>query len=166
MAIRFKQRGLPDRVPIDMTPMIDIVFQLLIFFCLTLKIATAEGDFNIKMPLAAEPSTSIEPDAAQHLVLEMRADADGRLVELRLAGQSFTGGDDERWTQLRQFVAGQIGGGSLDDAPEVTIDCDRQLKYDYVIRAITALSGDVGEGGRIIRLIEKINFAPRRPPQN
>jgi biopolymer transport protein ExbD len=164
MAIRFKRRGLPDRVPIDMTPMIDIVFQLLIFFCLTLKIATAEGDFNIKMPLAAEPST--ETDAGQHLVLEMRADAAGRLVELRMAGQSFTGGDDERWTQLRQFVAGQIGGGSLDVSPEVTIDCDRHLKYDYVIRAITAISGDVGPDGRIIRLIEKINFAPRRRPQN
>jgi biopolymer transport protein ExbD len=166
MAIRFKRRGLPDRVPIDMTPMIDVVFQLLIFFCLTLKIATAEGDFNIKMPLATQPSVAIDPEAAQRFVLEMRADESGRLVELRMGGQSFTGGDDERWTQLRQFVAGQIGGGNLAEEPEVTIDCDRHLKYDYVIRAITAISGDVGPDGQIIRLIEKINFAPRRSPQN
>ena len=41
------------KVPIDMTPMIDIVFQLLTFFVMTLKIATSEGDFNIKMPRAA-----------------------------------------------------------------------------------------------------------------
>ena len=166
MAVRIKKGGLSDKIPIDMTPMIDIVFQLLIFFCLTLKIATAEGDFNIKMPLAREDQPTIDPDAAQRFVLEMRADESGRLTELRMAGQSFTGGDEERWTQLRQFVAGQIGGGSLDEAPEVTIDCDRHLKYDYVIRAITAISGDVGEGGRIIRLIEKINFAPREPVPN
>ncbi len=34
-----------------MTPMIDVVFQLLIFFMLTLKIIAPEGDFNINMPL-------------------------------------------------------------------------------------------------------------------
>ena len=53
MAISIKKRGLPDKIPLDMTPMIDVVFQLLTFFCMTLKIAAMEGDFNIKMPLAA-----------------------------------------------------------------------------------------------------------------
>lgn len=34
-----------------MTPMIDVVFQLLIFFMLTLKIVTQEWNFDIHMPL-------------------------------------------------------------------------------------------------------------------
>ena len=37
-------------VAIDMTPMIDIVFQLLVFFILTLQITAVEGDFNVRMP--------------------------------------------------------------------------------------------------------------------
>ena len=42
------------KIAIDMTPMIDIVFQLLTFFIMTLKIATAEGDFQIRMPASRE----------------------------------------------------------------------------------------------------------------
>ena len=42
-----------QKVELQMTPMIDIVFQLLIFFIITFKIVAPEGDFNIKMPLAA-----------------------------------------------------------------------------------------------------------------
>ena len=38
MALQIKKRGLPDKIPIDMTPMIDIVFQLLTFFCMTLRV--------------------------------------------------------------------------------------------------------------------------------
>ena len=36
-----------------MTPMIDIVFNLLIFFVMTFKITAPEGDFNVKMPAQA-----------------------------------------------------------------------------------------------------------------
>ena len=62
MSVKFKKRGLPDKIPIDMTPMIDIVFQLLTFFCMTLRVSEAEGDFNIKMPLAApKAAASILP---------------------------------------------------------------------------------------------------------
>jgi biopolymer transport protein ExbD len=43
-----------DKIELQMTPMIDIVFQLLVFFIMTFKIVSQEGDFNIKMPLAAQ----------------------------------------------------------------------------------------------------------------
>ena len=42
-----------EKIEIQMTPMIDIVFQLLVFFIMTFKVVSMEGDFNIKMPLAA-----------------------------------------------------------------------------------------------------------------
>ncbi len=40
-----------EKIEPQMAPMIDVVFQLLIFFMLTLKITSPEGDFNINMPL-------------------------------------------------------------------------------------------------------------------
>lgn len=46
-----------------MTPMIDIVFQLLVFFIMTFKIVSQEGDFHIKMPvanLAPRPSDDLQ----------------------------------------------------------------------------------------------------------
>ena len=42
MAHKFKRPPLNDKIAIDMTPMIDIVFQLLTFFIMSLKISTAE----------------------------------------------------------------------------------------------------------------------------
>ncbi len=50
-----------DKVEMQMTPMIDIVFQLNIFFLFTFKIVLPEGDFNIRMPSAA----AARPGAAQ-----------------------------------------------------------------------------------------------------
>lgn len=163
MAITFKKRGLPDKIPIDMTPMIDIVFQLLTFFCMTLKISSAEGDFNIKMPLAAPRSGTPDPNQLPPIKVRMRADANGHLVDLVLNERSFSGTD--RLDQLHQFVVSQVGEGSLAASAEVELDCDYNLRYQYVIEAITAVSGRVGPDGQIIKLVEKIKFAPPRPPQ-
>ena len=53
MRVRNVQRRAGEEIELQMTPMIDIVFQLLIFFIMTFKIIAPEGDFNIKMPLSA-----------------------------------------------------------------------------------------------------------------
>ena len=64
------KRKPPDKIPIDMTPMIDIVFQLLTFFCMTLRISTAEGDFNIAMPAYARPGNPVENLPPIHIHLK------------------------------------------------------------------------------------------------
>ena len=48
-----------EKIEPQMAPMIDIVFQLLIFFMLTLKIVEPEGDFSINMPLGKPMQQSI-----------------------------------------------------------------------------------------------------------
>ena len=42
-----KERQEPEKLETNMSAMIDVVFQLLIFFMLTLKIVEPEGDFTI-----------------------------------------------------------------------------------------------------------------------
>ena len=161
MSVKFKKRGLPDKIPIDMTPMIDIVFQLLTFFCMTLKVAALEGDFSIKMPLAAPSQGRPDPNVIPPMKVRLRADSTGRLAELTLNDRAFNGPD--RWQQLHQQIAGLVGEGSVASSAEVELDCDFNLKYEHVIEAITAVSGRMGPDGQIIKLVEKIKFAPPRP---
>ena len=53
------------------------------------------------------------------------------------------------------------GPGSIQSTAEVELDADYQLKYEYVVNAITSVSGYV-EGNKIVKLVEKIKFAPPR----
>jgi biopolymer transport protein ExbD len=159
--MKFKTATSDTKVAIDMTPMIDIVFQLLSFFIMTLKIGAAEGDFYIKMPLAAPRAGAPDPNQIPPIKVRMRADAGGNLAELILNERSFSGAD--RMKQLHNFVASQVGDGSLAASAEVELDCDYNLKYEHVIEAITAVSGSVTPDGQITKLVEKIKFAPPRP---
>jgi biopolymer transport protein ExbD len=161
MAVRIKRRGLPDRVPIDMTPLIDIVFQLLAFFCMTLKVASAEGDFGIQMPPEARNAAAPDPQQAPPMLIRLRADSQGNLAELSLNDRVFAGPD--RWQQLHNHIVGLVGDQRRAAAAEVELDCDFSLKYEHVIEAITAVSGSAGPDGRIEKLIEKIKFTPPRP---
>src|SRR5438094_7190371 len=104
MPLRIKKAGLPDKIPIDMTPMIDIVFQLLTFFCMTLKVAAMEGDFSIKMPLAAPRAGLPDPNQLPPIKLRLRADAAGNLVELSLNDRAFNG--EGRFQALHNHIAG------------------------------------------------------------
>lgn len=153
------QRKLSGKIAIDMTPMIDIVFQLLTFFCMTLKIATAEGDFNIRMPLRGQPGVPSENLPPIHLYL--KADEAGQCTRVVLNDAEFTGAD--RWDRVHQRLASIVGEGSLAQQAEVELHCDPQLHYEHAIAAVTAVSGRVNPAdGQIIKLIEKIKFSPPR----
>ena len=160
MPLRIKTAGLSDKVPIDMTPMIDIVFQLLTFFCMTLRVSSAEGDFSIRMPLAAPRQGLPDPNQLPPIKVRLRADANGNLADLQLNDRTFAGAD--RFKQLHNYIAGTVGEGSLAASAEVELDCDFGLKYEYVIEAITAVSGTATPDGQIVKLVEKIKFAPPR----
>ena len=77
MKIRHTGSRKDEKVELQMTPMIDIVFQLLIFFIMTFKIVAMEGDFNIKMPSAAPSSGEPDPLQDTPLMLTLKANDDG-----------------------------------------------------------------------------------------
>ena len=55
MKIRGKRPSKDEKIELQMTPMIDIVFQLLVFFIMTFNVVAQEGDFNIRMPAVGAP---------------------------------------------------------------------------------------------------------------
>ncbi|MFM9058819.1 MAG: ExbD/TolR family protein [Planctomycetaceae bacterium] len=151
-----EREALPDKISIDMTPMIDVVFQLITFFMLTLKDVSVEGDFDIKMPLG--PSSGAPPeDAIPPIRVKMTAADDGGLANLAMNG-SVIGDFDELRRKIADLVG--TGPGSNADKAEVEFDCDYALKYDNVVRAITAVSGMVQPDGTVVDLVKKIKFTP------
>lgn len=149
-----------ERLEFDMTPMIDCVFQLIIFFMLTLRYTAVEGDFNIKMPIATDAVAT--PSDLPPARIRLTSDANGRLTGIQMNARPVAG-----FPELRQLIMDYVDTGRTPDQAgsggEVEFDCDYRLKYQYTIAAITAVSGKVGPGGQIVRLVDKINFAPPRP---
>ena len=163
MKVRHVQRHGEEKIELQMTPMIDIVFLMLIFFVMTFKIVSPEGDFSIKMPRHA-PSEGRPPDAQlPPITVRMKADADGRLSGIRMGQKGLGISFAALHSEIRALIGDDRGPGSFADTAEVELDCDYQLKYEYVMRAITAISGYIDpNSGRVIRVIEKIKFAPPR----
>ncbi|TWT43204.1 ExbD/TolR family protein [Botrimarina hoheduenensis] len=158
MKIRHTDRR--DRIELQMTPMIDIVFQLLVFFIMTFKIVLPEGDFNIRMPLPASDAPAA-PSELPPLKLEMLADDQGKLRELRLGNLKFDG--EGRFLALHQHIRGLVedeGGPGTGVEQEVEINADYGLQYDFVMRAITALTGYIDPNGVPHQLIEKVRLSP------
>jgi biopolymer transport protein ExbD len=58
---------------LDLTPIVDVVFNLLIFFALSLNFAATSGGINVKLPSAS----SAEPVKAEQVTINMTQD--GRL---------------------------------------------------------------------------------------
>jgi len=153
-----------EPIRLMMTPMIDIVFLLLIFFIMTFKIVSPEGDFNIRMPAhapaAREPGILMIPPLKVRLV----ADHQGRLAGVYLGEARMA--DAAPFAELRERVIQIIGDdaspGTIAEDTEIELDCDYNLRFEYAIDAITAVSGKI-QHGEIIKLIDKIRFAPPRP---
>ena len=148
--------GLEDeKIELQMTPMIDIVFQLLIFFIMTFKIVLQEGDFNIKMPLSAPSEGTPDDRELPPFILRMAANENGTLRTLRLdqktlgSGMSAPGEAQGAFVLLREAVIERLGDergpGSIADTAEIEFVCDYNLKYEYVISAITSVSGYIDD---------------------
>lgn len=148
-----------ESTEIDMTPMIDIVFLLMVFFIFTFKIVEQEGDFTIKMPLSGASSMTLALDDAEPVRIRLVANSDGELDSIIMGDRSL----GTSFTALRQQVMNYVASLSQEarNNLEAELNCDYNLKYKYTIDAMTAISGYFDEG-QIIPLIEKVKFAQRQ----
>jgi len=181
MKVRGKSND-EDKIELQMTPMIDIVFQLLVFFIMTFKIVAQEGDFNIKMPAQGTGDPPVgEVVIPMNVVMQALPDGvaasrnlkKGELGFLRfndspLKVQYVNGAVDVEKTfgPVRRRIINVLGdgaegpGGKREDQ-EVTLKCDDKLRYENVIHAMTYVSGYIDEedGTTIIKLVEKVNLS-------
>jgi biopolymer transport protein ExbD len=152
-----------DKIELQTTPMIDIVFQLLAFFCMTFRIGALEGDFRVKMPAVAPREAAPNAEQAPPIRIVLKADADGELAGIWMDKTSFPSLQD-----LGAYMVATVAPArSPDEAQgkaEVEIEADYDLKYKYTMDAISKLSGYVDSAGHTVGLVEKIRFSPPRKP--
>lgn len=163
--MKLRSRGEAEKIETPMASMIDVVFQLLIFFMLTLKILAPEGDFNINMPIgqAAQQDNS---DFNLDIKVRLLANPDGTLQNVTI-GKRQLGNDALVFDRLNSTILGMVGrpGEQVSDM-EVEIDADYGLHYTYTIQAISACTGKLDPVTKQpVRYVEKIKFAKPRPPE-
>lgn len=112
--IKYKRK--PDAL-LNMTPIIDIVFLLLIFFLLSTNFMTQEG-INVKLPLAENTAPQTQEEITVYITHE-------GLVFLKNEKLS----DAQLYTKLKSLIG---------DDPErlVTVKADRQIVLNRVVKVM------------------------------
>lgn len=133
------------RVEMNMTPMIDVVFQLLTFFMFTLKPMIHEGQFAVNMAAAGQSATpTVEESKIPPLAVYLKATADGDLAAILLGERQLRNFDDLR------IQVQTLAGGAFAEEVEAEIHADDSLQYAHLVSAVNALTA---------ARIAKINFA-------
>ena len=134
MKIRHSTSSGQDKIELQMTPMIDIVFQLLIFFIMTFKIVSIEGDFNIKMPLAGT-SEALQSDVLiPPMKVKLAADDLGDLKSIKMNDTTSFGSFDDLQLHIVSVIGTERGPESIQATAEVELDCDYTRTAERQVR--------------------------------
>jgi biopolymer transport protein ExbD len=149
-----------EDIKLNMTAMIDIVFQLLVFFIMTFKVVAMEGDFNIKMPLASESVSSMDDEIPDIVIIQLSAGQNGNIAGIVVDdNESFN--EATMFQDLTDLIEQRLAGENDPESgseTEVEFDIAYNLKYSYTVKAIEAVSGRVNADGSVKKLIQKVKF--------
>ncbi len=118
-----KRRSRRAELSIDLTPLIDVVFQLLIFFVLTSTFQT-NPSFRVKLPKAKNRDVTQEPKSVVVTI--------GKDGGIEVDGK----GVDDRELQMRLCAAAEA-----DSTTSVNIRADEATQHQFVIRVMDAAKG-------------------------
>ena len=109
---------------IDMTPMIDVIFQLIIFFIVAMKIDTAERELAVTLPSATEakPLTS-KPDEI--------------LVTVSKQGEFLVNNADTKDIRTLERILRQAAADN-PGKPIVRIRGDQDAPHKYIVAVMNA----------------------------
>lgn len=113
------------RVSIELTPMIDMVFLLLIFFLVATTFHQTEREMQIALPFAS----SSAPISAMLQELIINVERDGQII---VAGRRIEA------DELRSMVTDMV---QVNPEQKVTIRGDRQTVYANIVTALDICKG-------------------------
>jgi biopolymer transport protein ExbD len=140
------QRQKQTEVEMQITPMLDMAFQLLTFFILTYRPSPTEGQFAMSLlppspatpvdaaPADSNPASSDVPALLRTLTTTLRADAAGHLARITL-GENDLAGVDQLKAQLKA-----IQEDKTLPFDQALIQADPDLKYEELMRVVDVFS--------------------------
>jgi biopolymer transport protein ExbD len=135
-----------EQPQLNLTPMIDVLFLLIIFFMVATTFGDLERNMELQVPEVADAGDSLRPN--RPLVINVFADG-----TLDLDGQGVT--PDELTTRLIEMRQ-QLGN------PTVVIRGDAACAFQSVASALAACkSADISELGITVRIASAGGPAPR-----
>jgi biopolymer transport protein ExbD len=154
--MKFRATKFPTSpVEMNMTPMIDVVFNLLVFFIMTFKIAAMEGDFSVTMPKGGSASAS---STDLPIVVSVLADEKGHAASIKFNNEDLGNSFKALSDRVIEFVGTGPEREQMRMNSEVEFDFSPSLRYKDAVNAITAVTGYVGDDKELVKLIEKIKF--------
>lgn len=125
--------GEVEELGLQLTPMIDVIFQLLIFFMVNIKFRTLEGLLKAFLP-RADTAPPIDDPNKDQVFIKITENPPGTLM--LLVNNQPVGGTTEKqkYKSLEQKLG--VIKASFPEMPPVIIDADARLPYKYVIYAL------------------------------
>ncbi|MGQ0554192.1 MAG: ExbD/TolR family protein [Planctomycetota bacterium] len=120
----------PQEVESDMTPMIDVTFQLIIFFICTIKFKTLEGKLATQLPKDVGPNPTPLKEQLEKIDIYLHRDAtqpDGFYATV--AGQRMASAEALR-ARLIQIKA------SRGEETKVTLHPQKAVTYAHVVKVV------------------------------
>ena len=117
-------------IHIDFVPMVDVLFNLVIFFLLATTIAQVEREMNVALPSAA--SASPITTALREITINVEAD-----------GKAVVAGRPMQIPEIQSMVADAV---KQNPEQKATVRGDRRTAYENVVRVLDACkSGGIQE---------------------
>jgi biopolymer transport protein ExbD len=114
-----------DRVQVELTPIIDMVFLLLIFFLVATTFHQTEREMQIALPAAAAAG----PISASLREIVINVDADGGII---------VGGRPMQPDDLRALVEDAV---AANPEQKITVRGDRSTAYANIVRVLDVCKG-------------------------
>ncbi len=121
MAVNVHEKSAIESIP--MTPLIDVVFLLLIFFLVATTLSEEERQLSVQLPAASEA----QPLTAKPRELVVNVDA---------AGQYYLSGEQLTLKRLEDVLA--VASADNPGRASVIIRADRRCLWEYVVAVMNA----------------------------
>ncbi len=116
----FQESDSESNIHIDFVPMVDVLFNLLIFFLLATTIAQVEREMRIALPAAS--STAPISASLREMIVNVQND-----------GQIFVSGRRMEANELQTIVADAV---KQNPEQKVTVRGDRKTAYENIVRVL------------------------------